>query len=75
MVEPDCDGLAQFTSVPFTDVQVASLSGLPQPAGLSLNQWTMKGGNGATLAQAGTLYGFPGLMNYTVTYKASGPAC
>lgn len=75
VVEPDCNGLAHFTSVPFTDVQVASLTGLPQPAGLSINRWTMKGSNGATLAQAGTLYGFPGLMNYTVTYKASGPAC
>jgi hypothetical protein len=73
VVEGDCqNGLAKFTPVSFTDVQLAPWNGSPTPAGMSLSKWTMVGTNGKTLAQAGTLYGFPGLMNYTVTYKASG---
>jgi hypothetical protein len=77
VVEGDCQyGLAQFANVPFSDVQAAPWNGTPQPAGMSLNKWTMIGAKGKKLAQAGTLHGFPGLMNYTVTYKASGlPKC
>jgi len=77
VVEPECnDGLAKFTSVPFTDVQVVPWNGTPQPAGMSLSKWTMIGSDKTTLAQPGPLSGFPGLMNYTVTYQASGPtAC
>jgi hypothetical protein len=77
VVEPECNhGLAKFTSVPFTDVQVVPWNGTPQPAGINLNKWTMIGSDKTTLAQPGALSGFPGLMKYTVTYQASGPtAC
>jgi|ERR1022692_30363 hypothetical protein len=78
VVEPDCniEGLANFTPVPFTDVQAVSWNGTPQPAGVSVNKWTMIGSNKATLARPGPLSGFPGLMRYTVTWDASGPtAC
>jgi hypothetical protein len=72
--EPNCmEGLAKFTSVPFTNVQAVPWNGTAQPAGMSLNKWTMLGKGGKVLAQAGPLYGFPGLMNYTVTYQAGGP--
>jgi hypothetical protein len=76
VVEGDCTyGLAQFSSVPFTNVQAVNW-GTPPPAGVNLNKWTMIGTNKATLAQAGPLFGFPGMMNYTVTYKTSGlPTC
>jgi hypothetical protein len=77
VVEGDCKyGLAKFTSVPFTDVQAVPWNGSPTPAGMSLSRWTMAGTKGKTLAQAGPLYGFPGLMNYTVSYASSGlPKC
>jgi hypothetical protein len=76
VVEGDCTyGLAQFSSVPFTNVQAVNW-GTPPPAGVNLNKWTMIGTNKATLAQAGPLFGFPGMMNYTITYKTSGlPTC
>ncbi len=71
-MEPDCgSGLARFTSVPFTNVQAVPWG--TQPAGVSLNKWTMIGSDGITLAQPRALTGFPGLMNYTVTYSASYP--
>jgi hypothetical protein len=76
VMEPDCRfGLAKFTSVPFTDVQAVPWNGTPQPTGMSLNRWTMTGSDKkkTTLAEPGALFGFPGLMNYTVTYRAGGP--
>jgi hypothetical protein len=76
MVEPNCtSGLAQFGSVKFTHVQLASsaLPGITQPQGIGLNKWTMSGTNGAKLAQTGTLTGFPGAMSYTINYSAQGP--
>jgi hypothetical protein len=45
---------------------------------MSLNKWTMTGSDKkkTTLVEPGTLFGFPGLMNYTVSYKAGGvPVC
>ena len=71
VVEPECNnGLAKFSSIPFSNVQLESLN-IP-PTGESLLKWTMTGSDGSTLAQPGPDSGFPGL-NYTVAYKASGP--
>jgi hypothetical protein len=72
VVEPECNnGLAKFSSIPFTDVQLESLN--VTPTGESLLKWTMTGSDGSTLAQPGAVSGFPDSLNYTVTYDASGP--
>lgn len=75
VVEPECNhGLAKFTTVPFSDVQLDWLN--VSPTGVSLQKWTMIGSDGSTLAQPGSVSGFPGSLHYTVTYKRSGPtAC
>jgi hypothetical protein len=72
VVEGNCKyGLAQFTPVSFTKVQAASW-GTPAPSSVSLTRWTMTGTSKATLAEAAPQSGFPGLMDYTVTYKTGG---
>ena len=72
VVEPECNnGLAKFTTVPFSNVQLDWLN--VTPTGVSLVNWTMTGSDGSTLARPGSVSGFPGSLNYTVTYKASGP--
>jgi hypothetical protein len=76
VVEPtnNCEkGLAQFNSIPFSNVQVVPLSGSLQPTGLSINKWILIGSDKTTLAVPGSISGFPNSLNYAVTYKAGGP--
>jgi hypothetical protein len=74
VVEGNCQGLAPFSTVPFSEVQTATVPfpGIQAPKGVSLSQWILNG-SGTTLAAPGPATGFPGGMRYTVTFRRGTP--
>jgi hypothetical protein len=78
VVEGNCQGLAPFTTVPFSDVETATVPfpGIQTPKGVGLNEWILNG-SGTNLASPSQPSGFPGTLSYTVTFHhgTPPPAC
>jgi len=74
VVEGNCQGLAPFTTIPFSEVSTATVpfAGIQTPKGVGLNEWVLKG-SGVNLASPGRASGFPGELSYTVTFHHSTP--
>jgi len=74
VVEGNCQGLAPFTTIPFSDVQATTSAypGIQEPTGVSLNEWLLNG-NGVNLASPSDPSGFPSALTYSVKFHRGTP--